>query len=91
MHELEPLDESELPEESVVESKNNNDLPESFKFKPITFGDEDQMRRDVLSLSYEQRIAFDFIIQFCKRKKIQRNNPSFIVAPERLIVTGEII
>ena len=87
--ELEPLDDLDLPQEPNEQIPTSTEGPESFKFKPITFGSEDQMRKDVMSLSYEQKLAFDVVIQICKKKKIQRANPKFVVMPELLCVTGK--
>ena len=88
--EMEPIDDLELPQEQDEQQIGAvSGGSESFKFKPITFGDEDEMRADVKSLSYEQRMAFDFVIQLCKKKVVQRSNPSFVVKPEPLIVTGK--
>ena len=82
-------DDAELPLETGEQNSNRNEPIESFKFKQIQFGNDDQMRLDVQSLSYEQRLAFEVVIQLCKKKKIQRARPSFIVPPERFIVTGK--
>ena len=61
---------------------------ESFKFKPIQFESDEQMRDQLKSLSFEQRLALDQVIQVCRKKNIERENPSFVVHPERMIFTG---
>ena len=86
---LEPLDLDELPQENDEQHSNNNGNIETCSFKPIQFGKEDEMIQAVKTLAYEQRIAFDIFTQFCKKKKIQRSNPSFQVMPVRMIVTGK--
>ena len=70
--EMEPIDDLELPQEQDEQQIGAvSGGSESFKFKPITFGDEDEMRADVKSLSYEQRMSFDFVIEFLLWKFIE--------------------
>ena len=88
---MEPLDLDELPQDNDEQQSTNNVNIESCTFKPIQFGKEDEMIQDVKTLAYEQRIAFDIFTQFCKKKKIQRANPSFPVMPVNTIVTGKLI
>ena len=88
---MEPLDLDELPQDNDEQQSTNNVNIESCTFKPIQFGKEDEMIQDVKTLAYEQRIAFDIFTQFCKKKKIQRANPSFQVMPVNTIVTGKLI
>ena len=84
----EPLDLTELPQESDDKNFAAKINSDSCSFKPIKFGNEDDMLAYVASLSYEQRLAFDIVLQNCKKKKIQRANPSLIVLPELLKITG---
>ena len=88
-NDLEALDTDELPQEigdGNLASKINSD---SYSFKPIQFGNDDEMLALVECFSYEQRLAFDMFLQFCKMKKIQRANPSLMVLPPRIKLTGK--
>ena len=88
---LQPIDLSELPKEFDGGEQHSDDVianTESFKFKPIQFGKEEDMRDKLKSLSFEQRVALDQVIQLCRKKRIERENPSFVVLPELMIVTG---
>ena len=86
--EMEPIDTSELPKESDEQHFDSTDTTESFKFKPIQFESDEEMREQLKSLSFEQRLALDQVVQVCRKKKIERENPSFVVHPERMIFTG---
>ena len=89
-NDAEPLDMEELPQEKDegnFAAKINSD---SYTFKPIQFGSDEDMIAAVESFSYEQRLAFDIYLQYCKKKKFQRANPSMIVLPELATITGRL-
>ena len=86
---LEPLDLDELPQEEGEKTFAAKINSETCAYKPIHFGEEDDMIALVESLSYEQRLAFDSVLQVCKKKKIQRANPTLLVLPELLAITGK--
>ena len=85
--ELEEIDLSELP----LEGEEKKSKYEKTKFKPITQKDWNQAKSDARLLSLEQRIAFDEILEVCKKRlfsksKFDVNNP-----PKRIIAQGKLI
>ena len=94
LEEIEPIDSSELPDEEnerINVKKNLTNLKEVVKFKPIVLDDHQTMIENVRKLTYEQRIVFDEVINYCITCKIQENGGNVTVIPPNLIVTGNII
>ena len=82
---LESLDTTELPEEDS-EPKNSNSKG-SF-FRPVVVDEDELMLKYARGLSFEQRIAFDKIVDFCKLVKRSKEGSSVEIHPPQLIVTG---
>ena len=82
---LEPIDDSELPEEPSNIGKPSSD---GCKFKPIIADDIAQMKENVRKMSFEQRIVFDQVISYCKDVVIARESSNFHPDPPKFIVHG---
>ena len=81
---LEPIDDSELPEEP-----SNIDKPhDGSKFKPIIPDEISQMKDNVRKLSFEQRIVFDNVISYCKDVVMAKKSTNFHPDPPKFIVHG---
>ena len=81
----EPLDTSELPQE---EPAPINVKPVGLLFKKIEVQEHDVLLDMARGLSFEQRIVFDLIIQFCKAILRSKKATIRIDAPN-IIVTGK--
>ena len=81
---MEELDTSELP----LESEDKNLKPDLYRFKPIAKVDPQQMKIDVRTLSLEQRLAFEKIMEICKGRVMSNSKFSVDVLPKRLIIHG---
>ena len=81
------MDTSELPEEDSfpVNTKSSGLL-----FKRVEFYQHDVMLEMARSLSFEQRIPFDLIIQFLKTVVRSKRGATVEMSPPNLIVTGKI-
>ena len=91
LEEMEPIDSSELPDEDEIPRinvKKNFGSKEVGKFKPIVLDDLETMIQNVRKLSFEQRIVFDEVINYCITVLIQENGGNVTVIPPKLIVTG---
>ena len=84
---MEPLDTTKLPEE---ESQPKNVRSDGI-FRPIVVEEDDVMLEMARNLSFEQRIVFDHMIQFCKSiLRLMRGATNSIQLPPQLIVTGKV-
>ena len=81
----EPLDTSELPQE---EPAPINVKPVGLLFKKIEVQEHDVLLDMARGLSFEQRIVFDLIVQFCKAILRSKKATIRINAPN-IIVTGK--
>ena len=81
----EPLDTSELPQE---EPAPINVKPVGLLFKKIEVQEHDVLLDMARGLSFEQRIVFDLIVQFCKAILRSKKATIRIDAPN-IIVTGK--
>jgi hypothetical protein len=82
--EMPEIDESELPQEAEASVSKRD----AFRFKRIVLPlTEDEMVKDVLGMSEEQRIAFDMIIGYCKDIKMSRKT-TWKPDPPQLIIHG---
>ena len=85
--EMPEIDDSVLPDEAGV----SNPKPDGCSFRPIELpSDEDEMIRDVMGMSEEQRLAFDMIIGFCKDVKMSRKS-KWSPDPPQLIIHGKYL
>ena len=92
---MEPLDETELPDEP--EDPNNprrrpSKKPglnrESFIVKPMVLPNREQMIQNARSLSFQQKLAFNKFVDYCKRIIIQRTGHYIEIIAPKLVVTG---
>ena len=84
---MEPLDTTKLPEE---ESQPKNVRSDGI-FRPIVVEEDDVMLEMARNLSFEQRIVFDHMIQFCKSiLRLINGATNIIQLPPQLIVTGKV-
>jgi hypothetical protein len=84
---MEPLDTTELPKE---ESQPKNVMSDGI-FRPIIVEEDDVMLEMARNLSFEQRIVFDHMIQFCKSiLRLMKGATNIIQLPPQLIVTGKV-
>ena len=84
---MEPLDTTELPKE---DSQSKNVRSDGI-FRPIIVEEDDVMLEMARNLSFEQRIVFDHIIQFCKSiLRLMKGATNIIQLPPQLIVTGKV-
>ena len=81
---LEPLDTTEVP----LEVGEKNLRPDTVKFKPIPKINEYQLKLNVRSLSLEQRIVFELIMEICKGKAMSKSKYCTDVLPKRIIAHG---
>ena len=91
MEVMPPLDTSELPDEAERTPSKDAIIPESVKFKRVILDDEEDMRRAAQTLSYEQRVIFDKIVNYCKEVVMSRGNQTFEPDPPRIIAHGKKI
>ena len=82
-----PADMSELPDEEGHE-KSESSIPDGPKFKQIKVDSDEEMRADVRKMSFEQRIVFDKVIQYCKDVIIARKDITYKYDIPQLIVHG---
>ena len=83
---IEPMDTSALPEEDPVPV---NSKSSGLLFKRIEVDEHDVMLQMARSLSLEQRIVFDQILQFCKTVLRSKNGATDDLFPPNIIVTGK--
>ena len=84
---MEPIDTTELPEE---ESQPKNVRSDGI-FRPIIVEEDDVMLEMARNLSFEQRIVFDHMIQFCKSiLRFMKGATNAIQLPPQFIVTGKL-
>ena len=81
---LEAIDTSKLPEEPTVARKPRD----GSKFKPIIPDEVDEMKSNVRKLSFEQRIVFDKVINYCKDVVMSRKCPIFNPISPKMIIHG---
>ena len=93
---MEPLDETELPDEP--EDPNNprrrpSKKPglnrESFIVKPMVLPNREQMIQNARSLSFQQKLAFNKFVDYCKKIIIQRTGHYIEIIAPKLVVTGK--
>ena len=73
------------------EDDGNKSKREKTKFKPITKKDWHQAKADVRLLSLEQRIAFEEIMTFCKKRLFCKSKFDIDNPPKRIIAQGKLI
>ena len=78
---------SALPEEEEAETKNSK----GGFFTPVVVDEEEKMLQYARGLSFEQRIVFDKAVRFCKLVKRSKKDPTILINPPQLIVTGNNI
>ena len=84
---LESLDTTELTDDEEARPKNiKSDGP---LFAPVIVDEEEKMLQDARKLSFEQRIAFDKIIAFCKSVLRSNKGAAVLPIPPQMIVTGK--
>ena len=90
--EMEPLDTSELPDEPSnqpeIGSKNKASKKESCIVKPIVLESDEQMLQNARALSFDQKVVFNFYIDFVKKILIQMNGKPIDIEAPKFIVTG---
>ena len=91
--EMPPLDDTRLPEEG--EDPNNNkpktaNREETCQMRPISIDELEIMTADARRLSFEQKIVFNELIDFCIRVKMAKEGKCEYPEPPRIIVTGII-
>ena len=88
----EPIDSTVLPPDvqinKNIKTENIKTDPNS-KFKPIKQVDDHQMKLDVTSFSHEQRIAFDYLMNYCKARVMNKSKFDITTPPKRLIAHGK--
>ena len=84
----EPLDTSEFPQE---ESAPINVKSVGLLFKKIEVQEHDVLLNMARSLSFEQRIAFDLIVQFCKSISRLKKGAKIRINAPNIIVTGKCL
>jgi hypothetical protein len=84
----EPLDTSELPQE---ESAPINVKSIGLLFKKIEVQEHDVLLNMARNLSFEQRIAFDLIVQFCKSISRLKKGATIRINAPNIIVTGKCL
>ena len=82
----EPLDTSEFPPEEPVPI---NVKAVGLLFKKIEVQEHDVLLDMARGLSFEQRIVFDLIVQFCKEIIRSKSGATIRINPPNIIVTGK--
>ena len=81
-----PLDTSELPDENDKKGKSNLD---GCPYKPIPRAEKDELIQMARNLSFEQRVAFDKQITYCKSiLRAEKRGQASTMDPPLLIVHG---
>ena len=91
--EMPPLDDSRLPEEQEDQSNRPQTeiREETCQMRPISIDELEIMTADARNLSFEQKVVFNELIDYCIRLKMAKEGKCEYPTPPRFIVTGEII
>ena len=92
---MEVIDDSELPDDepsktSKKSSKDTASMKEICIVRPVAIREVEEMKNDARHLSFEQKVVFNIMIDFCKRIKILKTGWPIDINPPRLIVTGKL-